>query len=81
MVEVSLVSSLRPAVGGLDRIDVEARTIRELLTKLVARYPSLQEHLDAGIAVAVNGEIYRDNRELEIPAQSEVYLMPRIKGG
>jgi sulfur-carrier protein len=72
---------LRAAVDGAASIDIEAASIRELLRKLVERYPKIQQHLDAGIAVAVNGEIFRDRWAEPIPAGAEVVLMPRIQGG
>jgi len=81
MVKVSFVSSFRPALDGADTLEIKAKTLRELLRKLVARYPGMQQHLDAGIALAIDGEIYRDSMDLKIPDGSEVYLMPRIQGG
>jgi molybdopterin synthase sulfur carrier subunit len=81
MVQVSLTSSLRSAVEGADILEIEARTIRELLSVLVERYPRMQKHIDAGIAVAIDGDIYRDKLDVSIPAKSEVFLLPRIAGG
>jgi molybdopterin converting factor small subunit len=75
------LSSLRAAADGKETIELEAKTIRELLTRLVDHYPGMQKQLDAGIAVAINGEIYRDNRSALIPDDSEVFLLPRIQGG
>ena len=49
--------------------------------QLVKRYPDMQNHLDDGIAVSVNGEIYRDSWSHEIPEDAEVFLLPRIQGG
>ena len=81
MPRICFISSLRPALGGADFLEIEASTLRELLSKLVERYPAMQAHVDAGIAIAIDGEIYRDKLDVEIPAQSEVFLMPRIAGG
>ena len=81
MVNVTSTSSFRSALGGEKELELEASTIRELLNVLVARYPGMQRHLDEGIAIAIEGEIYRDNWDTVIPAESEVFLMPRIKGG
>jgi molybdopterin converting factor small subunit len=81
MLTVSLTGSLRDATDGAASITIEAVTVRELLRKLVERYPRMQQHLDDGIAVSVNGEIYRDNRDLEIPTDAEIFLLPRIQGG
>ncbi|MFT6432298.1 MAG: molybdopterin converting factor small subunit [Candidatus Azotimanducaceae bacterium] len=79
--EVSLSGSVRDAVDGLASIEIEAKTIRELLTRLIDRYPKLENHLEEGIAVAIDGTIYRDSWETPIPEGSEVFLLPRIVGG
>ena len=81
MLQVSLTGSLRSAAGGAAMVEIEARTIRELLSKIVERYPRMNQHLEAGIAVSIDGEIYRDDWSIEIPANSEVFLLPRIQGG
>ena len=81
MVNVSFISSFRPALGGADALEIEAATLRELMRILVAKYPSMQSHIDKGIVLAIDGEIYRDNWDVEIEDGSEVYLMPRIQGG
>ena len=79
--EVGLTGSLRSAAGGAATVEIEAETIRELISRLVARYPEMSNQLDAGIAVSINGEIYRDNRREKIPQGAEVFLLPRIPGG
>jgi len=80
-VKVAVTGPLRDAVGGAASIDVEAATIRELMGRLVERYPRIEPLMDAGVAVAINGEIFRDNWSEPIPAGAEVVLMPRIQGG
>lgn len=80
-VQVNLNGALRSSAGEAASINIEAATIRELLTKLVERYPQMSEHVDRGIAVAINGVIYRDDWAQPIPENAEVFLMPRIAGG
>ena len=79
--QVSVSGTLRSAVGGASTIDIEASTIRELLNRLLDRYPQMQANLDEGIAVAINGDIYRDDWSQAIPQNADVVLIPRIKGG
>lgn len=81
MVKVTFTSSFRSALNGEDQLELEASTIRQLLMSLVAQYPLMQVRLDEGIAVAIAGEIYRDNWDTVIPPDSDVFLMPRIQGG
>jgi molybdopterin converting factor small subunit len=68
-------------MDGADSVNVEAATIRELLTRLQDRYPKLEEFKEDGIAVAINGTIYRDSWQTPIPEDAEVFVMPRIVGG
>ncbi len=81
MLEVNLSGSMRDAADGAASIPIEAATIRELLRKLVERYPRMQSRVDEGIAVSINGEIYRDSWGEEIPEGAEIFLLPRIRGG
>ena len=80
-VRVSFISSFRPALGGAEALEIEAKTLRELMRNIVVKYPRMQKHIDDGIALAIDGQIYRDNWDVEIVDGSEVYLMPRIQGG
>lgn len=81
MVEVTLWGALGAAAGGKDKIEVEARDIRELFRKLAEQYPAAQPLIDRGIAVAINGTIYRDTWSKELPKGAEVFLLPRLAGG
>lgn len=79
--EVGLSGPLRAAANGEASINIEAETIRELINRLLERYPAMQQHMDIGIAVSIDGAIYRDNWSTRIPEGSDVYLIPRIAGG
>ncbi|MBT3461150.1 MAG: MoaD/ThiS family protein [Gammaproteobacteria bacterium] len=79
--EVQLAGILSQAAGGARCVECTGATIGELLQSLVLRYPEMQMHLDEGVAVAVNGEIYRDRRDQPIPNNADVFLLPRIQGG
>lgn len=81
MIEVQVSGTLRDAVDGAASVQVEADSIRELLRKLVERYPRLQRQVELGVAVSINGDIYRDRRDEPIPNGAEVFLLPRIEGG
>ena len=81
MPDIQFSGAVRHAVGDVASIHIEATTIRELLRKLVERYPRLQAQIDEGIAVSINGHIYRDGWTTPIPPDAEVFLMPRVPGG
>ena len=81
MVEVTLWASLSAAAGGNEKLDIEAKNIRELFRKLAEQYPGLEPYIKQGIAVSIGGVIYRDTWSKELPEDAEVFLLPRIAGG
>jgi molybdopterin converting factor small subunit len=81
MLRVQLGATLRSAAGGRTEFEVEARNIMELLRALGERYPELDAILARGVAVAIDGQIYRDAWLEPIAPDAEVYLMPRVAGG
>ena len=81
MPEVELFGGLRDAANGAESVRVDGTTIHELLQNLVREYPTMRERIDQGIAVAIDGVIYRDNWEQPIPEDAEVVLLTRIAGG
>jgi sulfur-carrier protein len=80
-IEVHLWGALRPLVGGALSVSVEATTIRELFRVLTNNYPGMEPHIKRGVAVAINGQIYRDQLDTILPNNAEIYLMPRVPGG
>ncbi len=81
MVEVHLWGALRPIVNGALSVSVDAKNIRELFRKLVEDYPGMEPHIKRGVAVSIDGKIYRDSWETVLPESAEIYLLPRIPGG
>lgn len=81
MVKVTLGGPLRSAAGGATDFEVEASNIKELLARLGDAYPSLRPILDKGVAVAVDGRVYRGAFLQPIRPDSEVVLLPPLQGG
>ena len=81
MPTVELFGGLREAVDGAASVEVEGTTISELLQNLATKYPPMRERIGQGIAVAVNGVIYRYDWEQPIPEGAEAVLLTRIAGG
>ncbi|GKY87061.1 MoaD/ThiS family protein [Sinisalibacter aestuarii] len=81
MVEVNLWSGLRRFTDGELVVTVEASTIGEMLDALKAAHPGLAPVIDAGVSVAVDGEVIAANYALPVRPDSEVYLMQKLKGG
>ena len=80
-IEVRLWGALRPMAGGALSISVEAKTIRELFRVLIDKYPGMEPHIKRGLAVSINGQIYRDQWDTVLPKNAEIYIMPRVPGG
>ena len=81
MVKVRLWGSLAAATGDVAEVEVEARTLRELLDALAGRYPALRPQLDRGVSIAIDGKVYNDNWFTPIAPESEVVLLARLRGG
>jgi molybdopterin synthase sulfur carrier subunit len=81
MPRVTLSGPMKMAAGGLGACDIEARTIHELLERLGEAHPKLKPHFERGVAVAVDGEIYRDDWFRPLSPDSEVVVLPRMAGG
>jgi len=81
MAVIKLWGALRPAAEDAESIELPAETIRELMNKLEERYPLMTPFLEEGIAVSIDGTIYRDSWNEPLPEGAEIYLLPRIQGG
>ena len=71
MAQVFFPSALRPFTGGVERIEIEARDIRQLLHALEERFPGLRERIESGLAVAIDGEIINDPLLEEVASDSD----------
>ena len=81
MARITLSSSLAPFTEGVLELELDAANVRQLFQALGERYPELRPQLEAGIAVAIDGEIYQDALLQPITRDSEVILIPKIAGG
>lgn len=81
MVEVKLWGALSASIGGNGSVRIEARDIRELFRKLAQDYPAVEPYLARGIAVSIDGVIYRDSWSTRLPEDAEIFLLPRMAGG
>jgi molybdopterin synthase sulfur carrier subunit len=67
--------------GGQASFEVPAGSVLAALKALDARYPGLLQHVESGMAVAIDGLIHQDGWLEPIGPDSEVVLIPRISGG
>jgi len=76
-----LIGNIRQFTGGVTELELEAASVRQLFERLGRRFPELAPHLQDGLAVAIDGQIYQDSLLQEILPDSEVHILPQIAGG
>jgi len=81
MARIVLSSAFATYTDGVLEFEIEAANVRQLFQALAERYPELRAHLETGIAVAIDNEIYQDALLQPIPRDSEVILINKIAGG
>ncbi len=81
MARIALASNLAPYTNGVLELELEVANVRQLFQALGKRYPELRAHLEAGLAVAIDGEIYQDALLQPIARDSDVILITKIAGG
>lgn len=81
MVEVNLWPGLRRFTDGAVKVEVEAKNVGEVLEGLAAIYPELEDIIEAGVSVAVDGKVIASGLMEEVRPDSEVFLIQQLKGG
>ena len=81
MARVVLIGNLTQLTGGVAEFRLAATSVRHLFELLTDLHPAIGPHLDEGIAVAIDGQIYQDTLFQPIAPESEVFLLPQIAGG
>ena len=81
MAEVNLWSGLRQFTDGELVIKVEADTVGKMLDELISIYPNLEPIIEAGVSVAVDGEMIAGANHTPIKPDSEIFILQQFKGG
>ena len=81
MVEVNLWSGLRQFTDGELVIKVKADTVGKMLDELISIYPNLKPIIEAGVSVAVDGEMIAGANHTPIKPDSEIFILQQFKGG
>ena len=81
MAEVNLWSGLRQFTDGELKIKVKADTVGKMLDELIFIYPNLEPIIEAGVSVAVDGEMIAGANHTPIKPDSEIFILQQFKGG
>ncbi len=81
MARVVLIGNLAQVTGGVAEFDLSATSVQQLFRQLGELHPALAPHLESGVAVAIDGQIFQDALLEPIGPNSEVFLLPAIAGG
>ena len=71
----------RDLTGGEAEFEIAASNVRGLIRALDIRFPGLGAQLESEMAVAIDGEIFHEPFLQPVAPESEVFFLPRIKGG
>ena len=80
-VRVKLWGSLRSLAGDREVLEVEAKTLKDVIDAVLAEAPALQPQIDRGVSFSVDGLVYRDSWFVPIEDANEIVMMPRMVGG
>jgi len=81
MPRVVLIGNLAQLTGGVAEFSISATSIKQLFDRLAELHPEIGPHLQEGVAVAIDGQIYQDSLLETIGPDSEVFILPQIAGG
>ena len=81
MPRVVLVGNLAQITGGVAEFQLSATSVKQLFQQLTELHPALARHLEDGVAVAIDGQIYQDALFEPIGPDSDVFLLTQIAGG
>lgn len=89
MAHVHIPALLRDATQGREWVEMDGRTVREVVESLVSHYPALRDRLvrvsdgrlTPGVAVAIDGEISSMGLAETVDSGTEIQFLSAIQGG
>ena len=89
MPEVWIPTTMQSLTGGQHKVQIEGRTVRQVINNLDREFPGVKEilydekedDLQTGIAVIVDGEASQIGLLERVQETSEVHFLPAIGGG
>jgi|TARA_B100001750_G_scaffold17246_1_gene11890 molybdopterin synthase sulfur carrier subunit len=78
---------LQKMTGGAQKVDMEARNVRQVIERLEELYPGIKERLVEdgeilpNLAIAIDGDVAIMGMLEKVGENSEVHFVPAIGGG
>lgn len=73
--------NLRRHTSGLEKLEIDVTSYRDLLEALEQRYPGIEADIEGKMMVAIDGEMIFDPFLESISPHSEVHFLPKITAG
>ena len=87
MATIFIPTMLQKMTDGAQKVDMEARNVRQVIERLEELYPGIQDRLledgdiAPNIAVAIDGDVAIMGLLQRVGENSEVHFVPAIGGG
>ena len=81
MIKVFLGSNLKNYTNGIEELEVEATSVKSLITELDRRYPWIADGLESGFSLAIDGEVIANPGYEKLTEVSEVRFLSPMQGG
>lgn len=87
MATVFIPPMMQRLTDGVERIEIEGKTLRQIIAGLEHRFPGTarwlceDDRLRAGIAAVVDGEFATMGLIEPVPPSAEVHFVPALSGG
>lgn len=67
--------------GGQKEFEFEAKTLRDVIRQLEAKFPGIGAFLEEETTAAIDGQIHDTGYFQPLGENSEVYFLPKIEAG
>ena len=81
MIKVLLGSNLKNFTNGVEELELEASSVKSLITEMDRRCPEIADALESGFALAIDGEVIANPGYEKLAEVSEVRFLSPMRGG
>jgi molybdopterin converting factor small subunit len=87
MATVFIPPMMQRLTGGIERVEVDGKTLRQIVAALEERFPGTKrwlcegDNLRPGVAAAIDGEVATMGLIQPVPSNAEVHFIPALSGG